>query len=298
MKTFTVPIVDDLYVEGSETINLTLSRPNGGSFLGSPFTSTITVLDNDISPPATNPLDGAQYFVRQQYLDFLNREPDSGGLSYWTNEITKCGSDQACVKRQRIGVSAAFFIEAEFQQTGSFVYGLYKGSLGRQPNYAEFTLDRSKVVASANLAASKDTLAADFVQRAEFVQAYPASMTNTQFVNKLFDTAALTPFTVERQQQIDAMTAGKTRAQVVRDVIEIPAFKTREYNASFVLMQYFGYLRRDPDPGGYAFWLDILNNRVPNNYVSMVCAFITSAEYQQRFSSVVTRSNSECAGIQ
>ena len=122
-------------------------------------------------------------------------------------------------------------------------------------------------------------------------------MTNAQFVNKLFDTAGLAPFTVERQRQIDEMNAGKTRAQVRADVIDISAFRTREYNPSFVLMQYFGFLRRDADPGGYAFWLDIVNNREPNNYLAMVCAFVTSAEYQQRFSSVVTRVNSECAGI-
>jgi len=88
---------------------------------------------------------------------------------------------------------------------------------------------------------------------------------------------------------------GKTRAQVLLDVIEIAEFKTREYNRSFVLMQYFGYLRRDPDQGGYDFWLNILNNREPNNYRSMVCGFITSAEYQQRFGTVVTRTNADCA---
>jgi hypothetical protein len=93
------------------------------------------------------------------------------------------------------------------------------------------------------------------------------------------------------------MNAGKTRAQVLADVIEIQAFKDREYNPSFVLMQYFGYLRRNPDQGGYDFWLNVLNNADPNNYRSMVCAFITSAEYQQRFSSVVTHNNTECAGV-
>ncbi|HEY6122554.1 MAG TPA: PQQ-dependent sugar dehydrogenase [Pyrinomonadaceae bacterium] len=297
VKQFSVPIIDDLYVEGPETINLSLSKPSGGAFPGSPFNSTITILDDDTAPPAANPLDDAQFFVRQQYLDFLSREPDPGGLTYWTNEIIKCGIDQTCIKRQRVAVSAAFFIEAEFQQTGSFVYGLYKGALGRQPNYAEFTADRSRVVGGANLAASKDALAADFVARSAFLQLYPVSMTNSHFVNKMFDTAALLPFSVERQQEIDAMNAGRTRAQVVEDVIEIPAFNAREFNPSFVLMQYFGYLRRDPDPGGYTFWLDIVNNREPNNYIGMVCAFITSPEYQQRFSPVTTRANSDCAGI-
>jgi hypothetical protein len=62
-------------------------------------------------------------------------------------------------------------------------------------------------------------------------------------------------------------------------------------------MQYFGYLGRDPDAGGFAFWLNVVNNLQPNNYQGMVCAFITSAEYQMRFSSVVTQSDSSCSLI-
>jgi hypothetical protein len=81
---------------------------------------------------------------------------------------------------------------------------------------------------------------------------------------------------------------------VLVNLIEIQQFKDREYAPAFVLMQYFGYLRRDPDQGGYDFWLNVLNNREPNNYRGMVCSFITSAEYQNRFSSVVTHSNAEC----
>lgn len=60
-------------------------------------------------------------------------------------------------------------------------------------------------------------------------------------------------------------------------------------------MQYFGYLRRDPDQGGYDFWLNVLENREPNNYRGMVCSFITSAEYQQRFGNTVTRINQDCS---
>jgi len=134
----------------------------------------------------------------------------------------------------------------------------------------------------------------NFVQRPEFVQAYPNSMTNAQFVNQLFDTAGLIPFTAERQQEIDAMNSGRTRAQVLLNVINIQAFKDREYNPAFVLMQYFGYLRREVDQGGYDFWLSILNNGSANNYRGMVCAFITSTEYQLRFGTAVTRSNQDC----
>lgn len=296
-KTVTLPIIDNYYVQGQRTVNVSLANPSAGTFLGSPATMSVTILENDVASPANNPLDDAQFFVNQHYLDFLGRVPDVSGFAYWTGKLASCGSDTACLNAERIGVSAAFFIEQEFQQTGSFVYRMYKGPLGRRPTYNEFVADRGKVIGGPDLAANKVALLNEFVLRAEFKQNYPDSFTNAQFVNKLFDTAELIPFTVERQQQIDAMNGGKTRAQVVGDVIEIQAFKDREYNPSFVLMQYFGYLRRNPDAGGYAFWLDIINNRDPNNYRSMVCAFITSAEYQQRFSPVVTHSNSECAGV-
>ena len=72
------------------------------------------------------------------------------------------------------------------------------------------------------------------------------------------------------------------------------AFAAAVYNQAFVLTEYFGYLRRDPDPAGYDFWLNVLNNREPGNYRGMVCAFITSTEYQRRFSTIVTHSNGEC----
>jgi hypothetical protein len=86
----------------------------------------------------------------------------------------------------------------------------------------------------------------------------------------------------------------RTRADVLEQVVGTQAFIEAEFNAAFVLMQYFEYLRRDPDPLGYQFWLDVLNNKAPRNYRSMVCSFITSKEYQERFSSVVTRTNQEC----
>jgi len=249
------------------------------------------------SLPNNNALDDAQFFVNQQYLDFLNRDADDGGLTYWTNEITKCGADVSCVNRRRVEVAASFFIEQEFQDTGSFIYRLHKASFGSQPTFSEFMPDRNLVIGGANLASARQGLATDWVQRARFKQSYPDAMTAAGFVNKLFDTAGLQPYTTERQQQINAMlTMGKTRAQVLQEVIEIQEFKTREYNPSFVLMEYFGYLRRDPDQEGYDFWLNVINNRVPNNYVGMVCAFVTSQEYQERFGLVQTHSNAECGG--
>jgi hypothetical protein len=294
VKSFTVPIVEDSYVEGNETLDLQLTNATGAS-IGGISTATLTIQDNDTAPPATNPIDEPGVFVREHYLDFLNREPDSSGLDYWSNQIAMCGSDATCIHNQRIGVSAAFFVELEFQKTGSVVYRTYKAGYGVRPLYSQFMPDRSQIVGGPQLQATTVAFANSFVLRPEFKAAYPDSMTTSQFVTKLFDTAGLMNSPTQRQQASDALSNGlKTRAQVLLDLIDIPEFTAREYNPSFVLMQYFGYLRRDPDSAGFDFWLDVVNNREPNNYRGMVCSFITSAEYQQRFSSVVTRSNAQC----
>ena len=242
-----------------------------------------------------NPLDTSEYFVRQQYLDFLGREPDAGGFNYWSAQFDACRDDAACLNQKRINISAAFFIEQEFQQTGSFVYRLYKASFGTRPSYAPFSKDRSRVIGSESLETSKASLSDEFVSRTEFKAVYPDSLSSADFVNKLFDTAGLEGDSAERQTYINMLNSGGTRSQVLLGVVENDAFKTKEYNPSFVLMQYFGYLRRDADEGGYQFWLNVLNTREPNNYRGMVCSFITSAEYQKRFAAAVIHSNSECA---
>jgi hypothetical protein len=80
-------------------------------------------------------------------------------------------------------------------------------------------------------------------------------------------------------------------------VADNQSFIDAEYNRSFILMEYFGYLRREPDQAGYDFWLGEVN-RFPLRNVgiqqAMARFFITSAEYQTRFSSVVTHTNREC----
>ncbi len=282
-----------LYTVTPEFVNYTFS-PVSRSFTlnGNRTDATFTAEPNLVV--TANPLETPEYFVRQQYLDFLGREPDNGGFQYWSARINECGADAECIRQRRIDVSAAYFFSNEFQATGSYVYRLYKASYGRMPSYAEFTADRSRVVDGSNLDERKQALADDLVSRASFRAVYPDSLSASEFVNRLYDSLDAGVGSAERQQQIVAMQSGKTRAQVLRDAIEVQAFRDREYNPSFVLMQYFGYLRRDIDTGGFQFWLDVLNNRVPGNFRSMVCAFITSTEYQQRFSSVVTRSNSEC----
>ena len=138
-----------------------------------------------------NPIEGAQFFVAQHYLDFLNRTADSGGLDYWTQQITQCGTDAACITQRRIAVSAAFFMEQEFQQTGYTVYRLYQAAYGQRPTYAEFSAARSHLTGGDQLPASTLEFASQFVGGAEFKQAYPDSLAPADFIDKLYQTAGL-----------------------------------------------------------------------------------------------------------
>jgi len=250
-----------------------------------------------------NPADDAQFFVRQHYLDFLGREPDAGGLAYWTNEIAQCGSNAACIAQRRIGISAAFLVETEFQEAGSFVYRLYRAGLGRRPTFAEFDTDRGQVIGGPNmpnLQASKEAFARAFVERPEFLQRYPAGMSAAQFSDEVLNTShrsAGIDLSFERNALIALYPQEDGRAAILERLANAPAFARAEYNRAFVLMQYFGYLRRDPDQDGYDFWLNVLDNKLPNDnggYRSMVCAFVTSAEYQSRFGMTITANNASC----
>src|SRR4029453_5289926 len=98
---------------------ISLSNPQGGFQIGGIPSASVTITDNDAVPAVVNPIDGADFFVRQHYVDFLNREPDTAGFDFWTNEITSCGSDAQCIDVKRVNVSAAFFLSIEFERTGS-----------------------------------------------------------------------------------------------------------------------------------------------------------------------------------
>ncbi len=250
---------------------------------------------------AANAIDTTEFFVRQHYLDFLGREPDQGGFDYWSGQLNQCGADSACVRARRIDVSAAFFIEQEFQRTGAFIYRLYKGALGRQLSFAEFSADRGQVVEGPNLEATKVAFTNAFVARPEFIQRYQDHTTAASFVDVALGTvsgAGGVDLSNLRTELIAKYNSGsnlnQSRVLVIRDLAENAAFSQAVHNRVFVLMEYFGFLRRDPDAAGYNFWLNVLDNREPGNFRGMVCAFITSAEYQRRFSTLITRTDAEC----
>jgi CSLREA domain-containing protein len=318
IKTFNVLLTQDSYVEGNESVPVTLSNPTNGSALGTPATATLTI-DDDPIEPNSNPIDDPQNFVRQHYHDFLNREPDPSGLAFWTDQIASCGADQQCIQLKRINVSAAFFLSIEFQQTGYLVERIYKAAYGTATATSafggahqisvpivrlnEFLPDTQQIGQGVVVGApgaeqllenNKQAFLADFVLRPRFTPgAFPLSMSPAEFVDKLNLNAGNPLSPAERDQLVADLTAGvKTRAQVLRAVAEDPDLNNAENNRAFVLMQYFGYMRRNPndpqdtDYSGFEFWL-IKLNQFNGNFINadMVKAFITSGEYRDRFGS-------------
>ncbi len=246
----------------------------------------------------------------------MNRQADSSGLAYWTNQITSCGGDQQCIQMKRINVSAAFFLSIEFQQTGYLVERIYKtayadGSGSSTNNgshqvsvpivrFNEFLPDTQQiglgvVVGQAGwetvLESNKQAFTTQFVQRSRFTNTYPATMLPTIFVDTLNRNAGSPLSTTELTQlELQYATGQKNRAQVLRQIAEHPNLVNAEFNRAFVLMQYLGYLRRNPndapdsDYTGFDFWLMKLN-QFNGNFANaeMIKAFINSTEYRQRF---------------
>lgn len=265
--------------QSAPTLRIVTEDPNLPSDL---FYGNLRVKPLRLRPGTNTPItiDDSDFFVQNHYIDFLNRFPETDGFNYWMNILNGCGTDRNCLNRTRVEISSRFFIELEFQQTGYFVMRTWKAALGRFPNYAEFVADRRQV---QNNDASRRAFADSFVARSSF-RAIFDGLSNQQYVDRLYDTANLRPYTSERAAHTAALGGGtKTRADVLREVIEIGEFRTREFNLAFVRMQYFGYLRRDAEPEGEAFWIDVVNNRSPNNYQGMICSFVNSSEYQLRF---------------
>ncbi|HXI25898.1 MAG TPA: Calx-beta domain-containing protein [Pyrinomonadaceae bacterium] len=316
-KTFTVLINEDSYTEGPEAATLVLQNPTNAG-LGTPSTATLFITD-DGTEPSTNVIDDSRTFVGTHYHDFLNRQADQSGEDFWTNQIEQCGSDAQCRQVKRINVSQAFFLSIEFKETGYLVLRAHKSGFGSGksiPRYPTFLRDQRQItngviVGQGNwqqqLDANKQAYLTDFVSRteftsqSEFAQGAPAAT----YVDKLFSNNGVEPTSAERNAAISAYGSGDTagRAAALKSVIESGSVFNAQYNPAFVLMQYYGYLRRNPDDApdnnfsGYDFWLaklnsvsqpgeDMRNDAQANARVQraeMVRAFIESTEYRQRF---------------
>jgi hypothetical protein len=190
-------------------------------------------------------------FIRQQYLDILRREPDQPGLQTWLTKLNNCtrqggrGADPSC---DRVTVSMGILESSEFIERSGFVLRLYLVMLGRRPTLSEFTADRVAIVTAPaeELAAAKQRLIADWSQRPN-VKARYAGLSNEQLI------------------------------ALIEDPQTIRGYR----NSSYVLMQFFANLNRDPQPWEYNSRLKRLN--ATGDYRQLIFDFIYSVEYRKRF---------------
>jgi hypothetical protein len=239
--------------------------------------------------PGTNipiTISDIDFFVQQQYLDFLGRFPDSTGFANWNTTLNNCpnggygeNDNPLC---DRVHVSAGFYQSNEFQGRGYWVYRFAEVGLDRRPTYKEFIPDMQQIGGSkspAEEAAAKTVYTDAFVQRPEFQSTL--ALSNQAYVDKLEQNAEIT--LSNKAALVSALNGGtKTKAQVLREIAETQGVFDKFLNRGFVTMEYFGYLRRDPDTVGFKNWVDTLDAD-PQNFRHMIFGFIYSTEYLSRF---------------
>ncbi|MEN3328048.1 MAG: hypothetical protein V7638_2855 [Acidobacteriota bacterium] len=289
-KSIIIPIVNDGRFEHNEAFTITLTTPVGAQ-MGPPASHTVTIADDDaVSFFRPNPIDGIEFFVSQQYIDFLGRLPDSVGFANWVETLRGCPQggfgenlNPSC---DRVHVSSGFFLSDEFRGRGYFVYRFYEVAFDRRPRYAEFVPDMAVVggaQSSQSELISKEIYTDAFAKRAEFTNRYNA-LSNSAFVNALEQNAEIT---LSNKADLIAALDGNntTRAQVFRQIVESKAAEDKFFIRAFVAMQYFGYLRRDPDTTGFNNWVTALTND-PSNFRHMIFGFLFSDEYRSRFGKI------------
>jgi hypothetical protein len=287
---------------GVDTDNFYTVTPSIVNYQFSPASRSFSLLANKTDAVFTgtrdtvvsgNVIDTPEYFVRQHYLDFLGREPDDAGLNFWSDQILSCGNDFNCIERRTINVSAAYFLSIEFRETGGLVDGLYRASYGRAPLFDEFMPDTATVAHDLivgntgweqQLATNKQEFLDAWVQRATFRAAYD-NLSDDSYVDTLISHTGVNFTDSERAALVSGLTDGTlSRAGVLQRVAQDERFVRAKFNEAFVRMQYFGYLRRDPDDSGFHFWLNKLNEFDGNfEQAEMVKAFLVSGEYRERF---------------
>jgi len=258
-------------------------------------------IDPGVTSTSANPVDDFRFFVTQQYADLTGHEPDAATLDKLSAQLSGCNLRSDCLRTRRVDISTSL-LENELPATGVFLYGLYSTALGRQPRYGELETDRAVILnQKSELEAMRLALASAFVERAEFKRKFPATMKPAEFVDSLLATIAQSPgvdLTSERSLLtglLDDTTNG--RAAVLTRLASDQRVVDANYNQALVLFQYFNYLRRNPDEAGLNAWVNTLKSkplRDPEAARSLVCNFLNSAEYQNRFGIVATHTNREC----
>ena len=220
--------------------------------------------DNDV-------FNNGRLFAMQQYRDFLGREGDSSGVTWWANQI-----NSGAVNRPQ--TIESFFNSAEFQNTTAPVTRLYFAYFLRIPDYGGLTFWVTQYRNGTTL----NAISQSFSQSQEFNTRY-GSLDNSAFVSLVYnnvlgrtpDAGGLTFWT----NQLN--TAAMTRGQVMLAFSESPEYRGGIFNEVYVTQVYIGMLRRSPDQSGFGFWLGRLDGG--ESGLSLISSFLGSSEYRNRF---------------
>jgi hypothetical protein len=211
-------------------------------------------------------------FVRQQYLDFLDREPDSGGFAAWVNALDN-GLPMA-------SLIESFMDSGEFHAKGKFIAQGYLGILARDAEHSGFRGWLTGLLAGV----SREQIVQSFLSSAEFQNRFGGNLTNGQFVATMYANVLLRAAdTGGFNFWVGQLDSGQmTRAQVALAFLDSVEFQNLSVsqNRVDISLLYFDMLRRDPDAGGFSYWIGILNSGVP--LASVIDGFLNSAEYQAR----------------
>ena len=219
-------------------------------------------------PPSNNSL-----FVRQQYLDFLDREPGSAETSAWVNALNNGLPSSSLVE--------AFMDSGEFYFKGKFIARTYLGILTRDAEYAGFRAWLEVLLDGM----SREQIVQFFLDSGEFKAKFGSNLTDAQFVDKMYTNVLLrSADTGGLNAWVGVLNSGQmTRAQVALSFLDSVEFQSLSVsqNRLDVSLLYFDLLRRDPDPGGFSAWVGALNSGVL--FASVIDGFLMSSEYHARF---------------
>jgi len=259
-------------------------------------------IDPGVASTGPNPVDDYRFFITQQYADLTGREPDQATIDRLTAQLNSCGTRNDCLRTRRVEIATNLLVDNELPSTGVFLYGLYAAGLGRLPRYNEFETDHALITSQkTELEATRMALASAFVERVDFKRKYPATMRPAEFVDSILTVLAQgsgVDLGSERATLISLLDdAANGRAMLLARLASDQRVIDANYNQALVLFQYFSQLRRNPDEASYGAWVNTLKSkplRDPDAAHMVVCNFLNSAEYQDRFGMVATHHSREC----
>ena len=266
------------------------------------FVPGAITIDPGVASTGSNPVDDFRFFITQQFADLTGRDPDQPTIERLAAQLNSCGQRNDCLRTRRVEISTNLLVDNELPSTGVFLYGLYAAGLGRLPRYNEFESDRALITnQKSELEATRMALANAFVERVEFKRKYPATMKPAEFVDSILTLLAQSSgvdLGSERATLISLLDdAANGRAMLLARLASDQRVIDANYNQALVLFQYFSQLRRNPDEASYGAWVNTLKSkplRDPEAARLLVCNFLNSTEYQNRFGMVATHYSREC----